>query len=85
MAKKLICTIGATNYFISQDIDKNKFILWDNSTPIAVIVRKELVNWKGPQVRFRPFSAPAELDYLDENALFALDEALLYLSENYGA
>lgn len=85
MLKTNICTINDKDYYLGRDENKKDFILFLDGFPIVKIVRKDLVNWKGSQVRFRPFSSPADLDYLDEDGLFALDEALLYLKENFGA
>lgn len=84
MERTNICKISNDLYSLVRDVDPNKLVLLKNDFPVCVIIRKELSNWKGNQVRFRPFSSPAELD-LDEDVLFALDEALLYLKEKYGA
>lgn len=76
-----ICTINSNRYSIRRDVDRRKYILFKNRDIIAAIVRVEYENWKGKQVKFRPFSTPAELDYLDADGHIALEEAITYLNE----
>lgn len=82
--KTKICTIDGNHYYVSEDVSPEKRILLRNKEPIAVIIRKEYESWRGHRVKFRPYSSPAELDYLDEDGLTALDEAIDYLKQNFG-
>lgn len=79
-----ICTINGDTYSIRRVVDKNKYTLWRNKEVIAVIIRIEYDNWKGHQVKFRPYSSPADLDYLDANGLTALEDSIAYLNEYFG-
>lgn len=79
-----ICTINGDTYSIRRDVDKNKYTLWRNKEVIVAIIRIEYDNWKGHQVKFRPYSSPAELDYLDADGLTALEDSIAYLNEYFG-
>lgn len=82
MKKTKICTINGNDYFIQKIVDR--YVLYQNDTSIAVIIIIEYDNWKGHQIKFRPYSAPAELDYLDADGLTALEDAIEYLNEFCG-
>lgn len=50
-----ICTINGDTYSIRRDVDRSKYTLWKNKEVIAAIIRIEYDNWKGHQIKFRPY------------------------------